>query len=137
MKQQSIMWPTRCKTPITSGQSATTNARNDSGNAAEIFCRDSEQTSTLRRPWLPRWTRKLLRPRRTKCTMQRKLARWPWSPCQQGSNTLCLECVLIRENNAGNQQKDKISTRCGATIFREARGTSPDMSGRYLQVKLM
>ena len=38
---------------------------------------------------------------------------------------------------AGHRKNYTRSTNCGATRCREARGTAPDMSGQYLQVKLM
>ena len=66
------------------------NASNDAGNAYAIWCIASECTSMLWIPWIPRWTYQLLRPRRTRCAMQRKLSRRPWWMCQQWSNTLLL-----------------------------------------------
>ena len=83
------------KHPETVGHTDIANARDYAENADAIYYRASERTSILWRSWVTWWTHKLSHPRRMWCTTHRKLARQPWRPYQQGSNTLLLETCNV------------------------------------------
>ena len=79
------------KTPSNSWSHSYSKCKQCAGNLYAICCRALECTSILWRLWSPQWTRKLLRPRRTRCATQRKLEIPRCWPCQQVSKKILLD----------------------------------------------
>ena len=79
------------KYPETVGKPISKDAGKDANNTYAILCWATAHPPLLWRPWISKWKQQFLRPRSTRCSTPRKLARWTWWSGKHWFDTLLLD----------------------------------------------